>query len=411
MKVKSLLTVACIAATISASAEYPIYVRDSGDSYNKETGEWSFGGHMSYQFTPGTQNVEGAKPYYGDPLVNEDGSITFTRVEGGGCWIRTKKLTEPCPMEYCIFAFDYKSNKEIGDIVIFHHEYAGRNDVDITSGKMLTVSDEFQTVYLPFNRALNGWGTEEDYTKNYLWISTNDPNGAEVGWQVSIKNLRMLTLDEASAECQEVVGDIAEAFKVPNTDLTGDLDADMENTTVYVRPANGDTPETQHPNPLFWTSNMIKPLPITAGKLSIDYKLSGPTFTAAVWLTSTPLGKILTFEGTEDGVEPEALYEMPWKNVTIDLTDKIKETGWAQKFGSNDFLQIQLMDMLAEEQMLWIKDVKWLNSKQPGESGVAEIGVAERPADNRVFNLMGVEVKGELAPGLYIRNGKKFIVK
>ena len=61
--------------------------------------------------------------------------------------------------------------------------------------------------------------------------------------------------------------------------------------------------------------------------------------------------------------------------------------------------------------MLWIKDVKWLNSKQPGESGVAEIGVAERPADNRVFNLMGVEVKGELAPGLYIRNGKKFIVK
>ncbi len=221
----------------------------------------------------------------------------------------------------------------------------------------------------------------------------------------------MLTLDEASAECQEVVGDIAEAFKVPNTDLTGDLDADMENTTVYVRPANGDTPETQHPNPLFWTSNMIKPLPITAGKLSIDYKLSGPTFTAAVWLTSTPLGKILTFEGTEDGVEPEALYEMPWKNVTIDLTDKIKETGWAQKFGSNDFLQIQLMDMLAEEQMLWIKDVKWLNSKQPGESGVAEIGVAERPADNRVFNLMGVEVKGELAPGLYIRNGKKFIVK
>ena len=34
-----------------------------------------------------------------------------------------------------------------------------------------------------------------------------------------------------------------------------------------------------------------------------------------------------------------------------------------------------------------------------------------RPVDNRIFNLMGVEVKGELVPGIYIQNGKKFIVR
>lgn len=31
--------------------------------------------------------------------------------------------------------------------------------------------------------------------------------------------------------------------------------------------------------------------------------------------------------------------------------------------------------------------------------------------DNRIFNLMGVEVKGNLAPGIYIRGGKKFVVR
>ena len=405
MKVKSLLTVACLAATMSASAVYPIYVRDSGDSYNKETGVWSFGGHMSYEFTPGTQDNEAAKPYYGDPLVNEDGSITFTRVEGGGCWIRTKKLTEPCPMEYVIFAFDYKTNSEINDIVIFHHEYAGRNDVDITSGKMLTVSDEFQTVYLPFNRGLNGWGSEEDYTKNYLWISTNDPNGAVEGWQLSVKNLRMLTMDEAAAECQSAVGDIIDGFRVPNADLSADFDENM-GTTVYVRPE--DSGDTTYPNPLFWTSNMIKPLPLTAGKLQVEYKLYGPAVRGTVWLTAKNIGNKLTFEGSEEGQTPDDMYEQPWKIAEADLTEDIKEAGWAQTFGSNDWLQIQVHDMKplnedGEGNMLWVKSVKWINSNK-GESGVAELGVAERPADNRVFNMMGVEVKGELAPGLYIRN-------
>lgn len=40
-----------------------------------------------------------------------------------------------------------------------------------------------------------------------------------------------------------------------------------------------------------------------------------------------------------------------------------------------------------------------------------EVAPAERPADNRIFNIQGIEVKNATAPGLYIRNGKKFIVR
>ncbi|MDE6854760.1 MAG: hypothetical protein K2J38_06845 [Muribaculaceae bacterium] len=46
-------------------------------------------------------------------------------------------------------------------------------------------------------------------------------------------------------------------------------------------------------------------------------------------------------------------------------------------------------------------------------SGVENITVAtpERQADNRIFNLQGIEVRDASAPGLYIRNGRKFIVR
>ena len=47
------------------------------------------------------------------------------------------------------------------------------------------------------------------------------------------------------------------------------------------------------------------------------------------------------------------------------------------------------------------------------ESGIEDIITdTESAAGNgKIYNLMGVEVKGNLAPGIYIRNGKKFLVK
>ena len=46
-----------------------------------------------------------------------------------------------------------------------------------------------------------------------------------------------------------------------------------------------------------------------------------------------------------------------------------------------------------------------------GTTAIEAIGADKRDEDNRIFNLMGVECKAPLAPGIYIRNGKKFIVR
>ncbi len=47
------------------------------------------------------------------------------------------------------------------------------------------------------------------------------------------------------------------------------------------------------------------------------------------------------------------------------------------------------------------------------ESGIDDIVVTPgaEPVDNRIFNLMGVEVKAPLAPGIYIQGGRKFVVR
>ncbi|MDE7473109.1 MAG: hypothetical protein K2M68_05950, partial [Muribaculaceae bacterium] len=46
-------------------------------------------------------------------------------------------------------------------------------------------------------------------------------------------------------------------------------------------------------------------------------------------------------------------------------------------------------------------------------AGVDDITVdqTDNCNDNRIFNLQGIEVKNPTAPGMYIQNGKKFIVK
>ncbi|WP_300503024.1 hypothetical protein [uncultured Duncaniella sp.] len=388
MKLRTLLPCAFLAATLSASAAYPIYFRDSGNIVDKKIVPEN-GGHFEFPIDE-----------EGNAVFDEEGAITATVNKYGesGIWLRTKTLTENCPEEYCIFAFDYKSNRDINNLVVFHHEYAGRNDVDQISGSVLTVSDNWQTVYIPFNRKLNNWGFNVPAEKNYLWISSNDGNAKAEGWAITIKNLRMLTTAEATDECKNapVTGDIPDAFWLPNADLTADYDEDMQNT-LYARTEGA-------PNPLLWTGNIIRPLPASATTFAFDYKLTGDSFVPALWLTAINTGNTLPLEGLGEN-DP---YEADWKTIKFDFADQIKSSGWGQTFGCNDFIQLQ-MQALGEDQLLWIKNVRWMSD---ATSGIEDITITpERPADDRIFNIMGVECKAPLAPGIYIQNGKKFIVK
>lgn len=397
MKIRSFFAAACLIATVSASASYPIYFRDCNGNGNLQGGGFSF-------------PVDEA----GNPAFAEDGSITLTLPEGaGGCYIRTKKLgaegqtpdskvagTGKCDASYTVLAFEYKSNKAMDNVIIWHHEIA--NNHDINKGAMINVTDEYQTCYAMMDRSKDAWGLD-GFENHYMWINFND---FEAGWEFTVKNIRLLTIEEASAECQSSTASVIDdSLQLPNIGLAKDYDSAM-GCNLYVL---NTEPESDR-NGILQSASLIKPLPNGVTTYKFDYKVAGPNVPVKLFMHKkwdytmmTPIAESFSLEScTED---PEEAYEAEWKTFSYDFADTIEAINFAKNFGDNHFIWVQFPGM-SEESMMWIKNPRWESSVV----GVANVEFVA-PVDNRTFNLMGVEIKGELAPGIYIRNGKKFIVR
>ncbi len=404
MKIKALLSAALVVATLSASAEYPIYFRDC------VTVSPDGGGNLSFPCVEGEEAELGVSN--GTPLFAEDGSITLTReVADGGCYFRTKKLTEVCPMEYTVLAMDYKTNRQVNDLVIFYHEF--QNQHNAFSGALFTVADDYQTCYVVLDRSVQPlWGDEDHYAANYWWVSWNDANAHEIGWQFTVKNIRLLTLDEAAAECKAAAGPVNDSFSLPNNSLMNDYDPDME-CALYTLNPDGDG------NGLLQTGQLVRPLPDGCTVFCFDYKMTGEEFSPNVLMHKKANYTEMLPTNTTTKLEvysEEEVYDAEWKTAVIDLTDAVAANEFAQTFGSNHFMWLQFKGMNPEN-LLWAKNPRWVTaaSLEPEQPDEPETGIsvveAANAAAGRVYNMMGVEVKGELAPGLYIRDGKKFIVK
>lgn len=400
MKVKSLLTAGMLIAALTASAEYPIYFRDC------VTASVDGGGNLSFPCEEGKEAEVGVSN--GTPLFAEDGSITLTRLTSdGGCYFRTKKLTEVCPMEYTVLAMDYKTNRPVNDLVIFYHEF--QNETNMFSGALFTVAEDYQTCYVVLDRSVQPlWGDEDHYASNYWWVSWNDANAHEAGWEFTVKNIRLLTLDEAAAECKAATGPVNDSFKLPNNSLLNDYDEDME-CALYTLNPDGDG------NGLLQTGQMVRPLPEGCTVFCFDYKMTGEEFSPKVYLHKkadyTEMIPTIVSPKLEVYTEDE-VYTAEWKTAVVDLTEPIAANNFAQDFGSNHFLWLQFKGMNPDN-ILWAKNPRWVTVASLDDDPITGISVVEaaNAAAGRVYNMMGVEVKGELAPGLYIRDGKKFIVK
>lgn len=54
----------------------------------------------------------------------------------------------------------------------------------------------------------------------------------------------------------------------------------------------------------------------------------------------------------------------------------------------------------------------WIITLYPETAtGITDITVDSKPGNGKTYNMQGMEVKEPLAPGIYIRDGKKFIKK
>lgn len=402
MKLKSLLpAIAFVAAGITATAVVPIHFRDAvGDAPDG-------GGHMIYPFVEGTEKFnEAANMPYGDAQFAEDGSIEVRPFDGMntgmGLYFRTQKLgrTEvegPVAPEYTIFAMDYKSNLASNDMVMFFHEGCPELP-QVMNGPMIEVTNEWKTTYFPFVRKENGWGTEETWQNNYNWISFNDANVKTPEWRLTIKNLRLLTVAEAEAECASAAGDYNDSFSPANGDVVADFDDDM-GEKVYARAENAA-------NPVLMTSNIIKPIPTANTKFTFEYKFVGEEpCTLAFHAVQGGSYSTTNFLGADTPkLETcEDPYTAEWKVYEADMSDLMSGYNFGQKFACGDMLHIQLKG-LVEDTALYIRNPKWVN---PNGGAVEIIEGIDENAPVEYFNLQGVRV-AEPANGLYIkRQGNK----
>lgn len=109
------------------------------------------------------------------------------------------------------------------------------------------------------------------------------------------------------------------------------------------------------------------------------------------------LESVYTNDGTTDYIEDDA----DWKDreidnmnkITCELSKPVSGNIWFKNGGKQPALYIKIY----KADMSGIEDIITDSETSAG--------------DDKIYNLMGIEVKGNLAPGVYIRNGKKFLVK
>lgn len=341
------------------------------------------------EFGPSAQNMEFARDEAGNPLLNEDGSLTITTGAGGagGVFFTTKTLKEECPGEYTIFAFDYKANAAVDDIVLFHNTKLGNYTMSpvIEQGGKISVDGDWQTCTIALNR--DSWGKADTYKSSFFAISSNSDVAKTPGFEIKVKDMRLLT----PAERDEMLGKAGVPVSVGNVfyGALKDFDPD-ENATVCVL-ATGQV--------MFWDASA--PLPAKNTTLRFEYKTTAPVTLQAQLAQGVPLGGA--------AAQVVNLDSSDWAQAEFEFGGDIAKVNWGKKpQPMSEFLWMTVNKAPADT-YLYLKNIRFVDPNYVATD--LENTVAERAADMRVFNLMGVEVKGDLAPGLYIQNGKKFIVR
>lgn len=269
------------------------------------------------------------------------------------------------------------------------------------------------------------------------WESANglDPNDASDGAKATAAGYTNLEV-----YLNSLVADIMKAGNEKGKMLNGELTFADDAVELPVYNPDGDDP-TIVPGEIFeWEisdltaqeAGMVhkeSPLPFKFGSdIEINCSNSSRTYnhgsgvTAEYikfarndqWYIKLPEGKVateLTFEG--------------WSNAKDETSSYIASVG-GQVFGATDYTfpintspaavhTITLTEPLNEvpvkfgavESVLKIR-IKGTNAPQ---SGIEDI-MTDQPAGNgKIYNIMGIEVKEPLLPGVYIRDGKKFIVR
>lgn len=334
-----------------------------------------------------------------------------------------------CTKAHTVLAFDYISNTtHAGNGAIMYQEFGGLLDMHSINYQ---VSDNWNTAYAMVNLP-----DEWINASSYLWITHN-------GWQNSgeeivmrLKNLRLLTPEEAEAEASGASGDTPISVSPGNGGFVADVDE--ENNPIWITA----DPDPNGYNPIFFSSSLIPNIPADNTILAFDYKSSNDVPSLEIYVDKASAGTPAVIAAAAPGltgVGEEAVFlpETPYTSYQVDLAEGFATWEFAKKFASNDRLWIG-MKTSPVDTYFYLKNMRLTNGKGGSTSGIDEVGAdkagalkatgingaiaVEAAGAFTVYNLAGVAVAAgegvqtvEVEAGLYVvvadKAAQKVVVK
>ena len=163
---------------------------------------------------------------------------------------------------------------------------------------------------------------------------------------------------------------------------------------------------------MYLSDNLKKPqkYQITKGNTSINTIIPAHGY-LVIWCDKLdPLSQLhASFKLDADGGDVLlTAADESWNDHLVYTTMKGDETVGRYPDGSANVIKMNLPTIAKSN----ITSSYTTEIEQPEvQTGIAEIPMESRQKSQQIYNLNGLAVQGALAPGIYIKNGRKFVIK
>ncbi|MDE6089792.1 MAG: hypothetical protein K2G41_03730 [Duncaniella sp.] len=395
-----LLTAAAVSAALSASAEaIPVTFFPIGNRCD-----------ISIVGT----NEEGVFEYISEGVDNRptdaDGNPTG---DYGNTIIGINKFEVPAPGSY-VLAFDYKVNTDIFTYMGVRRTWDDGRSIctEMELQEAFEPTDEWLTYYVPFINTTEWDWISESWLPNpdggtmyepYMILAQNNSNGKPGPFSLLIKNGRVMTNEEATAEINASSAEQPEGLFAFHG-LREEFDEFTNSSYFTFDDLEKNEDGTFAQQAIIGTNTRVLPINPKNNHFTFEYSVMDG-FTMHVmgvkegtdWFAQ-PVGDIV-LEGSGD----DAGFENTFKTAQIDLSNLINTEGFGQGFGSKSYLWIQCYDSPAGN-FIYVKNPRWAPA-----NGDTAIEVIEAENGEAVYyNLQGIRVNNPATGNLYIKvqNGK-----
>ena len=383
-------------------------------------------------------NADGVFEYISDGEyrgeVDESGN---PKGDFGNSLICMDKFELPAPGNY-VLVFDYKIDVPMFNSVRVRRTWDDGSSICTEDNlqERFVPGDEYQTYYIPFLNTetpvgpaenegyaegwykqawLGGnWGAPDSKYVPYILLDSDGSNGKPGPFTLLIKNARILTYEEATAEIFASSAEQPEDI-FPFHGLRAEFD-DFTNSDYFTFDELSKNEDGSYAEQaIIGTNTRVLPINPKNNHFTFEYSV----------MDAFKMHVMAVMEGTEwyareigtidlEASGDNAGFADSFKTAQVDLSEVINNDKFGATFGSKSYLWIQCYESPAQN-FIYVQNPRWAPAIGGGDSSaISEIATDNAEGEAVFYNLQGIRVNNP-ANGLYIKvqggNTSKVLVK